>query len=86
MIHYTDKLDSALWMRKCQEVFETIEEMKQFVADARTRFNYSVERPCKIYTTDDVSLEYIGDCRHWLGIDKCSKVLVDGEVVGYCGE
>ena len=86
MIHYTQKLDSALWMRKCQEVFNTLDEMKDFVAATITRENYTAGKPCRIYSQDDISLEYIGDCLHWLAIDKCSRVVVDGRTVGYCGE
>ena len=80
MIRYVAKLESDLWMRKCQELFDTIDDMKRFVADEKTRFWH-----CQVLE-DDVKLEE--DCEYHPGLclHNCSKVVVDGRVVGYCGE
>ena len=85
MIRYAAKLESDLWMRKCQELFDTIDDMKRFVADERTRHNHYVGDPDS-FTKDDVKLEC--DCEHNYGLclHNCSRVVVDGRVVGYCGE
>ena len=85
MIRYMQKLDSELWMRKCQEIFDTIDEMKHFVADERTRLCRFVGEP-ESFTEDDVMLERFCDLYHGLCLHNCSKVVVDGRVVGYCGE
>lgn len=85
MIRYSAKLGSELWMRKCQEVFNTVDEMKQFVAEERTRLCHFVGDP-GAYTQDDVRLEQYCAFYHGLCLHDCFSVVVDDRVVGYCGE
>lgn len=80
MIRYAAKLCSDLWMRKCQVPFDTIDDMNRFVADEITRFWH-----CP-FTQDDVKLEHDCEYHHGLCLHNCSKVVVDGRLVGYCGE
>ena len=85
MIRYSAKLDSELWMRKCQEIFDTIDDMKRFVADERTRFYHFIGDQAS-FTQDDVKLKTDCDFHPGLCLHHCSKVIVAGSVVGYCGE
>jgi hypothetical protein len=85
MIRYSAKLDSELWMRKCQEIFDTIDDMKEFVADERTRLCHFIGDHGS-FTKDDVRLERDCDYNYGLCLRNCSKVVVDGSVIGYCGE
>ena len=86
MIRYSAKLESELWMRKCQEIFDTIDEMKQFVAEERTRFCHFIGDPDASFGQDDVKLEHKCDFDYGLCLYNCSRVIVGGRVVGYCGD
>ena len=85
MIRYAAMLESDLWMRKCQELFDTVEDMKHFVAEERTRFSHYIGETGS-YSEDDVRLEQDCDYNYCLCMHNCSRVVVDGRVVGYCGE
>jgi hypothetical protein len=85
MIRYSAKLDSELWMRKCQEIFDTIDDMKRFVADERTRTCHFIGDHDS-FTKDDVKLESYCDYYYGLCLHNCSKVFVRNRIVGYCGE
>lgn len=80
MIRYAAKLESDLWMRKCTVPFDTIDDMKQFVADEKTRFWHQP------FSEEDVKLEQDCEYDYSLCLHHCSRVLVDGRLVGYCGD
>ena len=83
MIKFTPRLSSLLWERKSQIAFNNVNDMKNYVADQHTKFsNYTGK--CKSYNADDVELkpgkDYTNVCKEFFAI------LVDGIVVGHCGE
>ena len=85
MIKYVPKMDSSLWSRKCQETFDTVEDMESFVADQREKFCRFVGRPVR-FTQTDVILKHLCDSNPVLCLMNCRTVILDGTVVGYCGE
>ena len=69
---------------KDMQIFSSIEEMKQAVADEYTRFKHFVGKSI-VYSPDDV--EIIDDCTdYYAGWKNCRSVVLDGKAVGYCGE
>ena len=72
MVRYTPKMGSPLWERKSQVSFETVEEMKNFIAERATAFRrFAGADVC--YDSSDVVLNG-------------SRIMMDGMMVGYCGE
>ena len=86
MIRYIPKMDSALWSRKCQETFASIDDMKHFIADQRTRFCHFIGKPDSSYDQHDVELRFLCKRDPVLCWKNCFTVIVGGTVVGYCGE
>lgn len=85
MIRYIPNFDSYLWAKKSLEYFDTIEDLKCYIADQRTRFCRFIGLPEKIFCPDDVDLTDIRvdpftSWRNYRG------VMIDGITVGYCGE
>jgi hypothetical protein len=63
---------STLWSNKCQSTFADVEDMKQFIADRLTAFRRFAGKDV-YYAPSDVIL--LGD-----------RILLDGLMVGYCGD
>ena len=85
MIRYMPNLDSLLWSRKSMEYFNTLDELKSFIADQRTRFYSFIGMP-KTYQPEQVQL--IAGTGHDLitGFVNCCSVILDGHLLGFCGE
>ena len=83
MIKYRPNLDSLLWSRKCQEYFDTIDDMKCAIADQRTKFCRFIGKD-KSFSPDDVELKRNEDLL--FGWKNYHHVILDGIVIGYCGE
>ena len=85
MIRYMPKLDSALWERKSTEIFSCMEELTEYIADQRTRFNRFIGKnqsclPRDVVYSDPVQRDLL------TGWNNFRRILVDGRTVGYCGE
>ena len=76
-------LDSMLWARKSLEYFDTIDELKAFVADQRTKFCGFVGKD-RAFLPGDVELQTGKDLL--LGWSNYCNVLLDGTTIGFCGE
>ena len=86
MIRYMPKMDSALWTRKCQETFTSIDDMKRSIADQRTRFYRFIGNMDRSYDDQDVELRFLCKRNPVLCLKNCFTVIIGGTVVGYCGE
>lgn len=86
MIKYRPNLDSTLWARKSTEYFDTIEDLKVFIADQRTRFYHFIGQSERFYKPHEVELiaqQEPDKVMYWRNY--CSIVL-DGRIIGFCGE
>ena len=86
MIRYMPNVDSILWARKSTEYFDTIEDLKSFIADQRTRFYRFIGQPEKSYRPQEVELvaqQKPDKVMYWKNY--CNVVL-DGRIIGFCGE
>ena len=72
MVRYTPNLGSTSWNMKSESFFETVEEMKQFIAERVTVYRRFAGKNVD-YSPSDVVLQN-------------GKILLDGLMVGYCGE
>ena len=55
MIKYMPNLDSMHWARKSQEYFDTIDDLKAFIADQRTMFCRFIGKG-RAFVPEDVEL------------------------------
>lgn len=83
MIKYRPNLDSLLWSRKSQEYFDTIDELKTFVSDQRTRFCRFIGKD-KSFVPENVELR--GGRDVLFGWENYCSVVLDGVIIGFCGE
>ena len=85
MIRYMPNLDTLLWSLKSIEYFDTAEDLKDYIADQRTRFFRFIGLPGRSFRPDDVSLT---SPRHdpVTGWRNCCSVIIDGITVGFCEE
>jgi hypothetical protein len=83
MIKYRPNLDSILWSRKCQEYYETIDDLKAAIADHHTKFCRFIGRN-ESFIPDDVKLRSGTDLL-WGWKNYCS-VIIEGTIIGFCGE
>jgi len=86
MIRYLPNLDSILWALKSQEVFASIEELKHHIADQRTRICRYIGRPEKTFCSHDVQLIDLSAKDPFTGWRNYRSVVLDGSVIGFCGE
>lgn len=83
MIRYMPNLDSPLWARKSLEYFESVDELKAFVADQQTKFCRFIGRD-KQFLPEDVDLQSARDLL--CGWKNYCNVILDGITIGFCGE
>lgn len=83
MIKYMPNLDSMLWARKSQEYFDSIEDLRAFIADQRTSFCRFVGKD-RSFAPEDVKLNIERDL-FW-GWKNYHSVELDGITIGFCGE
>jgi len=85
MIRYMPALDSMLWSLKSIEYFETVEDLKTFIAEQRTRIQRFIGKP-ESFRPDDVLIRCSHDLDYLKFWSLHNKVTVGGVTVGYCGE
>ena len=85
MIRYIPNLDSPFWSRKSIENFDSIDDLKEFISDQRTRFCHFIGQTDRFFHPHDVQLTDAAPdpSMRWSNY-RC--VMIDGVVVGYCGE
>lgn len=83
MIKYRPNLDSILWSRKCQEYYETIDDLKAAIADHHTKFCRFIGKD-KSFFPEDVKLRTSTDLL--CGWKNYCNVVLDGKTIGFCGE
>ena len=83
MIRYMPNLDSTLWMRKSMEYFDSIDELKVFIADQRTRFCRFIGKDIS-FAPEDVELH--SDQDYLFGWTNYHSIVLDGITLGFCGE
>jgi len=83
MIKYMPNLESMLWARKSQEYFDTIEDLKAFIADQRTVFCRAIGKD-RAFSPEEVEFHSERDL-FWGWKNYCG-VVIDGITIGFCGE
>ena len=83
MIKYRPNLDSLLWSRKCQEYYETIDDLKTAIADQRTQFCRFIGKD-RSFRLEDVQLHSSRD--NLFGWDNYHVIELDEQIIGFCGE
>ena len=83
MIKFRPNFDSLLWSLKCQEYFDTIDELKAAIADQRTKFCRFIGKD-KTYGPEDVRLH--GAMDHLFHWENYHIIELDGITIGFCGE
>jgi hypothetical protein len=78
-------LGSFLWSKKCMVYFDEIDDMKRFIADQRNRFCRFIGKGPR-YNPHDVTLSDPHDFHLLTGWKNCHSVILDGNIIGYCGE
>jgi len=85
MINYRPRRASILWSLKDTRKYETVEEMKQSIAEEFTRFIRYFENTNVRIFAEDIELRSAG--RHeFFGLKNCSDIFLYGKYIGYCGE
>lgn len=84
MIKYLPNLDSGLWSRKCIRTFETVDDLKNYIARKITRICQYIGED-KLYHANDVELLSAGKDLI-MGWENYCSIILDGRLIGYCGE
>ena len=85
MIQYIPEMDSLLWARKCQQAFDSVDDLRHFIADQRTRFSNFIGKD-RLYHSHDVILERLAERDLLTGWRNYCSVSIEGNIIGYCGE
>lgn len=85
MIRFMPNFESKRWSMKSQQTFENIDIMKCFVADQANLFSRFIGKPDRCFCSIDVQLNHI-DHDPLLGWKNYCSIVLDGRVVGFCGE
>ena len=83
MIKYRPNLDSLLWSWKCQEYFDSIDDLKTAIADQRTKICRFIGKD-KVFGPEDVRLHGSRDLL--FGWENYHVIELDGITIGFCGE
>ena len=85
MIRFMPKSKTILWSLKSQRSFDGIEELKRFIAEKASKYKHYIGEE-KHFLPSDVTLEILHDLDPFTGWRNYSKVILNGKVVGHCGE
>lgn len=84
-INYKPQRASMLWELKDIKVFDSIEKMKQHIAEEETKFDRFIGKNAN-HKPADVELREKSKFDSIMGWKNCCDVVVNGKTVGYCGE
>lgn len=70
---------------KAMQIFSSIDDLKQFIADEQTRISRFVGRSV-VYSPADIEIQSLDRKDVFAGWKNYSSVSVAGRPVGYCGE
>lgn len=85
MVKFLPNFESLLWSLKCQTTFHTVDDMKANIVDFLNRVS-SYMGHCKRYHPDEVEIHAFRDVDRLTGWKNYCRVVLDGFVIGYCGE
>lgn len=85
MINYLPKFDTLLWSLKSREIYADIESLKAHVADQTTRICRYIGKD-RFFLPHDVILTVLHDRDPFTGWKNFCSVVLDGNIIGYCGE
>ena len=85
MINYLPKLDTLLWSLKSREVFASIHDLKHILADRHSKISQYIGNG-KTFGPHDIKLTDRQDRDLFFGWRNYFTIVLDGEVIGYCGE
>lgn len=84
MIRYMPNVSSTIWAYKSIECFDTIEDLKSFIANQRNLFCRAI---CKDRSYHASQVELISHDKDMiLGWKNYCSVVLDGRLIGFCGE
>lgn len=84
-INYRPIRSNLSWEMKESLVFESVDAMKSHIVDERNKYNRFIGRH-DIYAADDVELVKQLDSDHRTGWKNCYDIVIDGKIIGHCGE
>lgn len=85
MIHFIPHLETELWSRKSIRSFECIEDLREHIAYHMTLFRFFIGKD-KLFRPADVQFSAISDHEPVTGWRNYREILLDGDLIGYCGE
>jgi len=86
MIRYLPTTGSILWSLKCQRNFDSIEDLKRFIADQGNRFYRFIGEHDISFHSHDVEINHLNDHGPVVGWHNYCSVTLNGIITGYCGE
>ena len=85
MIKFHPNYESVSWRLKCQTTYHSVEDMKEAISEYCTRVSNYIGQ-CKQYCPDEVVIHAFRDVDQLTGWKNYCRVVIDGYVIGYCGE
>lgn len=85
MVRFIPHMDSSLWARKSIREFETIDDLRLYIADHVSRISHFIGTN-QYYRPKDVILLFLRDIDPILKWRNYHSVTVNGKIIGYCGE
>lgn len=83
-IRFRPHYETVSWSFKDMQEFSSLQELKEVIAEQRTRYSRFIGRNVS-YSPDDVRISAL-DEDIYAGWKNYSSVVVDGQTIGYCGE
>ena len=83
MIQFKPAIKSHLWQMKCITTHEDVNALREYLAEMRTRTSFYIGDNVTYSPQDFVFVE---DEDTLFGWKNYSKIMLNGFVVGYCGE
>lgn len=85
MIRFIPNIAPAIWARKSQELFDSEDDLRSFVADQRTKFYRFIGKD-RAYLPEDVELIAKHGLNAIIGWKEYYDIMIDGILVGFCGD
>ena len=83
-IRFRPHYASVSWSFKDMQEFSSLQELKEVIAEQRTRYSRFIGRNVS-YTPDDVQISAL-EKDHFGNWKNYSSVAIDNQTIGYCGE
>jgi hypothetical protein len=86
MVKFVPNLGSILWELKTITTFDNVKDLTKYVAEQATNCKRFIGDVEKKYHPHDVGLIIARRYDRITGMKNCFHVILDGKIVGYCGE